>query len=151
LDPVLPASAKTVSTSPRVWGVTAKVVSPTPVCEVELPTGITTPGVAKVNWSAVLVLLVPDGVVTVTCTVEAPSAGEVMVIEVAEWTTKPVPAVAPNFTDVAPVKLVPVRLTDVPPAVVPELGLTPVTEGPVESGHDSVPESFVVPDTVWNA
>ena len=36
---------------------------------------------------------------------------------------------APNFTAVAPVKLVPVIVTVVPPAVGPEVGLTAVTVG----------------------
>ena len=35
----------------------------------------------------------------------------------------------PNLTPVAPVKLVPVMVTVVPPAVVPEVGLIPVTVG----------------------
>ena len=56
-------------------------------------------------------------------------AGEVAVIEVALLTVKVVAAVAPNFTAVAPVKLVPVMVTEVPPAVGPEVGLTPVTVG----------------------
>ena len=67
--------------------------------------------------------------VTVTSTVAAASAGEVMVIEVAELTTRPVPAVVPNLTAVAPVKPVPVTVTGVPPAVGPLVGLTPVTVG----------------------
>src|ERR1700686_4546395 len=72
---------------------------------------------------------VPPGVVTVTSTVAAASAGEVMEIEVEELTTSPVPAVLPNFTTVAPVKPVPVTVTGVPPVVGPELGLTAVTVG----------------------
>ncbi len=67
--------------------------------------------------------------VTVTSTVEALSAGDVMVMEVEELTTRPVPATVPNFTTVAPVKPVPVTVTVVPPAVEPEVGLTPVTVG----------------------
>jgi hypothetical protein len=39
-----------------------------------------------VNWSAFEVALVPAGVETVTLTVPADSAGEVAVIEVAEFT-----------------------------------------------------------------
>ena len=46
-----------------------------------------------------------------------------------ELTTRPVPAVVPNLTTVAPVKPVPVTVTEVPPAVDPVLGLTPVTVG----------------------
>ncbi len=40
-------------------------------------------------------------------------------IEVAELTVKPVAAVAPKSTAVAPVKLVPVMVTLVPPAAGP--------------------------------
>ncbi len=58
----------------------------------------------KVNWSAGEVALVPPGVVTVTSTVPAPSAGEVAVMEVALLTVKLVAAVAPNDTAVAAVK-----------------------------------------------
>ena len=50
-----------------------------------------------------------------------------MVMDVALFTTRPVPAVAPKSTTVAPVKLVPVTVTEVPPASGPELGATPVT------------------------
>ena len=71
----------------------------------------------------------PRGVVTVTSTVAAASAGEVAVMEVALLTVTPVPAVAPKSPRVAPVKLVPVTVTEVPPAVGPELGLTVVTVG----------------------
>ena len=63
----------------------------------------------------------PPAVVTLTSTVPVP-AGEVAVIWVAELTVKPVAAVAPNFTAVAPVKLVPVMSTLVPPAVGPDVG-----------------------------
>ena len=48
---------------------------------------------------------------------------------VALLTVNVVAAVVPNFTAVAPVKLVPVMVTVVPPAVGPELGLTAVTVG----------------------
>src|SRR6202165_1452048 len=84
---------------------------------------------AKLNWSAELVALVPAGAVTVTSTVPAASAGEVAVMEVAEFTTKVVAAVEPKLTAVAPVRLVPVIMALVPPAVGPELGLTLVTVG----------------------
>ena len=80
------------------------------------------------NWSAADVAEVPPGVVTVTSTVPAP-AGEVAVIEVAELTTKLVALVTPNFTAVAPVRLVPVIVTDVPPVVGPEVGAIDVTDG----------------------
>ena len=73
--------------------------------------------------------LVPPGVVTVTSTAPALPAGDVAVIDVALLTVNEVAAVAPNFTAVAPVKLVPVMVTLVPPAVGPLVGLTPVTVG----------------------
>ena len=56
-------------------------------------------------------------------------AGEVAVIDVAELTVKPVAAVAPNLTAVAPVKPVPVIVTLVPPAVGPAVGEIEVTVG----------------------
>ena len=80
------------------------------------------------KWSAFDVALVPPEVATVTSTVPAEPAGEVAVIWVALLTVN-VAVVAPNFTPVAPVKLVPVRVTLVPPAVVPLVGATAVTVG----------------------
>ena len=62
-------------------------------------------------------------------TAPALPAGDVAVIEVALLTVNEVAAVAPNFTAVAPVKLVPVMVTDVPPSVVPAVGLIEVTVG----------------------
>src|SRR6202790_4975344 len=82
-------------------------------------------GAVKVNWSdGALTSEVPPGVVTKTSTVAAASAGGVMVMDVGELTTRPVPAVVPNFTTLAPV-----TVTLVPPAVGPVFGLTPVTVG----------------------
>jgi hypothetical protein len=71
---------------------------------------------------------VPFAVVTVTSTVPVP-ADDVAVIEVAELTVKAVALVAPNFTAVAPVKVVPVMVTDVPPATGPVVGEIDVTVG----------------------
>ena len=51
-------------------------------------------------------------------------------IEVAESAVT-VPATVPKSTAVAPDRLVPVTVTAVPPAVGPDVGLTPVTAGPV--------------------
>jgi len=82
----------------------------------------------NVNWSAVEVALVPPGVVTVTLTVPAVSAGLKAVMEVALLMML-VAAVVPNSTDVAPVKLVPVMVTLVPPAAGPDVGDTLVTVG----------------------
>jgi hypothetical protein len=81
-----------------------------------------------VNRSAADVADVPPGVVTVISTVPLP-AGDVAVIDVAELTVKLVALAAPNFTAVAPVRLVPVMVTDVPPAVGPDVGETLVTVG----------------------
>ena len=86
-------------------------------------------GALKVNWLAAAVALVPFGVVTRTLTVPAAPAGDVAVIWVALLIVKPVAAVAPNATAVAPVRLVPVIVTDVPPAVVPTVGERDVTVG----------------------
>src|ERR1700688_4086884 len=43
VTPVVPSWAKTANTSPAVWGVTARVVRPTPVADVKLPTGAMDP------------------------------------------------------------------------------------------------------------
>ena len=80
------------------------------------------------NWSAVLLALVPPTVVTRTSTVPVP-AGDVAVICVALLTVKPVAAVLPKVTAVAPPRLVPVRVTVVPPVCGPLLGEMEVTVG----------------------
>ena len=92
-------------------------------------TAVTVGTASYVNWSALLVALVPPGVVTVTSTVPAASAGAVAVIAVALLTVTPVAAVVPNFT-VAPARNpVPVIVTLVPPANGPADELTAVTVG----------------------
>src|ERR1700722_7957550 len=73
------------------------------VGEIDVTAGATT----YVKWSLGAVTLVPPGVVTVMSTVPAP-AGAVAVIDVAELTVKPVALATPNFTTVAPARLVPV-------------------------------------------
>ena len=70
----------------------------------------------------------PPTVVTVTSTVPPPG-GEVAVIEVAEFTVKPVALFVPNFTAVAPVNPAPVIVTDVPPSAGPEVGAIELTDG----------------------
>ena len=80
------------------------------------------------NWSAAEVALVPPAVVTRTSTVPVP-AGDVAVIWVVLLTTKPVAAVAPKFTAVAPLRLVPVMTTEVPPVAGPDVGAIDVTVG----------------------
>ena len=85
------------------------------------------------NWFAeeAVVELVRPLDVTVTTTVPADSAGEVAVIDVAEFTVTAVAATEPNFT-VAPVaKPVPVMVTVVAPVVGPEVGEMAVTLGAV--------------------
>jgi len=82
-----------------------------------------------VYWSVGLVVLVPEGVVTVTSTLPVDSAGLVAVICVGLMTRNLFAATFPKSTAVAPVRLVPVMVTLVRPAAVPELGLMPVTVG----------------------
>ena len=61
--------------------------------------------------------------------VPAACAGDVAVIWVAELTVKPVAAVPPNVTAVAPEKFVPVMITVVPPVDGPAVGEIEVTVG----------------------
>ena len=72
----------------------------------------------------------PPGVVTVTPTVPAPE-GEVTVIEVAVFAVM-VPGLVPNFTAVAPVRLVPVMVTTVPPPVDPWFGEIGMSVAPLQ-------------------
>ena len=67
--------------------------------------------------------------VTTTLTAPAACAAVVAVIDVLFTTVTPVAAVPPRLT-VAPAKNpVPVIVTGVPPAVVPDVGVIPVTVG----------------------
>ncbi|MNF05498.1 hypothetical protein D3C80_2052420 [compost metagenome] len=59
----------------------------------------------------------------------AEPAGAVAVICVALLTVKPLAAVAPKVTAVAPEKLVPLMITFVPPAAGPAVGEIEVTVG----------------------
>lgn len=79
--------------------------------------------------SALLVALVPAGVITVTFTVPADPAGDSAVIDVAETTVTFFAATDPNLTSVAPVKLVPVIVTLVEPVTGPSCGATFLTVG----------------------
>jgi hypothetical protein len=90
---------------------------------------VTTGRAANLNRFPDAAALVPAGVVTVTSTVPAFSAGEVAVICVLLSTVNDVAATLPKFTAVAPLKAVPAMVTEVPPAVGPTLGLTEVTAG----------------------
>jgi hypothetical protein len=64
-------------------------------------TMVTIGALSKINLSAGLVALVPDGATTVTSTVPAVSDGELTVIRVAEVIVKVPAAVVPNHTAVA--------------------------------------------------
>src|SRR5665213_2786076 len=88
---------------------------------------------------------VPPIVVTLTVTAPEPAA-VVAVICVAEFTVKLAAAVAPNFTAVAPVKLVPVMTTLVPPVAGPEVGARPVMVG--AGMKVKVPTDVAVPPIV---
>ena len=85
--------------------------------------------------------------VTVTSTTPALPAGEVAVTEVAVLAVIE-PAVAPNVTEVAEVRLVPVMTTLVPPAVGPLLGVTEVTVGAPMKVNLSPAEVAEVPPVV---
>ena len=72
---------------------------------------------------------VPAGDVTVMSTMPAAWAGAITVIWVSESIVKLLAAVVPNFTAVAPVKLLPLMVTTVPAVSGPALGLVAVTRG----------------------
>jgi hypothetical protein len=74
-------------------------------------------------------VLVPLLVVTVMSTKPAVCAGDVAVIEVVVFVPMAAAGVAPNRTDVADPKLVPLIVTLVPPAISPDAGATPVIAG----------------------
>ena len=74
------------------------------------------------NWSAVDVADVPEGVVTVTLTTPVP-AGLSAVIVVSLTTVTFVAGIVPKSTAEAPVKPVPVIVTNVPPVAGPIVGL----------------------------
>ena len=78
------------------------------------------------NWSALLVALVPALVVTVTLTVPVP-AGAVAAHEPAVHDT-PVAGVDPKLT-VPPARLAPEMVTGVPPAAGPVVGASELTDG----------------------
>ncbi len=113
-------------------------VKPVPVTTTDVPPALSpepgdtllTTGVAKyVNWSAGVAGLMPPGLVTVTSTVTADSAGETAVIWVGLFTVNDAAFTGPNFTAVTDVKVVPVMTTEVPPLVDPSEGEIPVTAG----------------------
>ena len=83
----------------------------------------------KVYWSDAPVVLLPPTVVTVTSTVPAEPAGAVAVTEVALFTVTLIAALVPKFTEVVPVRFVPVTVTEVPAVSGPDAGLIEVTVG----------------------
>ncbi len=97
------------------------------------------------NWSALLVALVPASVVTLTATGPAGPAGETALTEVLERTSTLVAAVVPNMTALAPRSPVPVMMTVVPPAGRPATGLTAVTTGGASYVNWSATTSALVP------
>src|SRR3989442_1619858 len=90
-------------------------------------------------------------------TVAAACAGDVAVIGLSVSTVKLAAFVAPNFTEVAPVKCEPLIVTDVPPALGPAVGFSPVTAGAStkvkRSKNDvaDVPAEFVTVTSNWPA
>ncbi len=106
---------------------------PPPVLPVPVPSEVTdgAPALVYVNWSPLPSEAQPALVMTITSTIPAAWAGEVAVIEVAEFTVKLAAASLPKLTAKAPGKLVPVMATLVPPAVVPVLVPRLVTAGAV--------------------
>src|SRR5690348_12514342 len=122
--------AVTRVTSPRLVPVTvtevvAVVAALAGLSEVSAGTG----GLTKVSRSASLVVLVPLGPVTVTCKAPAGAAGVTNDSVVGDRTLRPVPANAPAFTAVAPVKLAPVTVMVAPPSVETLARLSRVTTG----------------------
>jgi hypothetical protein len=132
-------------------------VKPVPVMVTGVPpavgpevgaTALTVGGATKVNWSLELVGDVPLELVTVTSTVPAEWAGEVVVISVSETTVNEAAAVVPKWTDVAPVKVVQVIVTGVPPAVGPDVGEIALTVGSAANLKWSAGEVAEVPPAV---
>ena len=78
---------------------------------------------------AICLVAVPPGVVTATLCEPAVPAGVTAEMEVELATIKLVASAAPTFTNVAPVKFVPVMVIVVPPPTDPDTGLTEVMVG----------------------
>src|SRR5271166_1057540 len=91
---------------------------------------------------------VPPGVVTVTWTEPAASAGELAVISVDETTETEVAGTPPNLTVAPLTKLNPVTVTTVPPVTGPLIGLIPDTMGRLYEVNWSAPEVAEVPPGV---
>ena len=129
-------TVKLVAVPPKLTAVAPVKAIPVIVTDVPPATGpllgptFETVGAAtNVNWSLVLVELVPPAVVTVTSTVPAGADGDTAVIDVSPATEKLAAGVAPNDTAVAPVNPVPAMVRLVPPAAGPTVAEMPVTLG----------------------
>ncbi len=154
---LVPETTVTLLVLVRPKSTVAPVTNPVPVIVTVVPpatgpaagtTPVTVGTGSYVYSSAGEVALIPPGVVTVTSTVPAEPAGDVMVREVGEATSRPVPAVDPNFTTVAPVNPVPVTVTVVPPANGPAAGATLVIVGTGSYVNWSAGEVALVPPGV---
>ena len=90
-----------------------------------------------------LEVAVPPGAVTAiaTAVLLVPRFGTTAVIDVAEFTVKLCTLVVPNWTPVAPVKLLPVMVTEVPAA--PDVGVNDVIAGVV--AYEKLPLEVAVP------
>src|SRR5579872_1495401 len=123
--PVRFADSPSVTVTPE-----SAVTAEPPATYVAVAPAVTTGALVYVNWSAVDVVEVPPGPVTVMCTVvPAVPAGDVTVILPSLFTVKVDAEADPNLTLVAPVNPLPVTVTEVPPPAGPEPGLTEVTAG----------------------
>ena len=81
------------------------------------------------NSSPAVIAEMPPAVVTVRLTLPAEADGEIAVISVEDTTSNEVAAAAPNLTEVASVRLVPVIVTWVPPEIRPLVGEIEVMTG----------------------
>jgi hypothetical protein len=91
----------------------------------------------------------PEVVVTITSTTPGRAAAPVVtVMLVGELTVMEAAGTPPNDTPTRPLKLVPVMVTDVPPAVLPEVTLSPLTDGALTKVNRSALEVLDVPYAV---
>ncbi len=91
---------------------------------------------------------VPEGVVTLILSLPAESALVLAKILVVPVTWKVVAVVAPNLTEVAPFRLVPMMVTVVPPEVGPLVGVKLVMVGRVVDTNLKNADDIAVPDGV---
>ncbi len=105
-----------------------------------------TTGAPYAKRSALEVGEVPAAVVTVTSTLPAPAEGTVAVSTLADSTSTPVAALAPNRTVAPGANPEPTIVTTDPPAVGPAFGLTEVTDGLAYSNWSATP----VGDVPWS-